>query len=187
MTVAYVMEQNASVTREGGRILIKKDRTILHTLHAFKLQQIVLFGNVFLTPAAISHLLKMGIDTVFMSKNGRYKGRLQGPHGKNISLRQQQFTRMGNPEFCLYTARYIVGGKINNLRSVLLRLNRSRRGLDLDDKILGLKTLNQKVEDASDLDVLAGAQCSTFRGSQRASLQMGLSSKRESVGYSLTR
>ena len=158
MTVAYVMEQNASVTREGGRILIKKDRTILHTLHAFKLEQIVLFGNVFLTPAAISHLLKLGIDTVFMSKNGRYKGRLQGPHGKNISLRQQQFTRMGNPEFCLYTARYIVGGKLNNLRSVLLRLNRSRKGIDLDDQILGLKTLNQKVEDASDLDVLRGLE-----------------------------
>jgi len=158
MTVAYVMEQNASVTREGGRILIKKDRTILHTLHAFKLEQIVLFGNVFLTPAAISHLLTMGIDTVFMSKNGRYKGRLQGPHGKNISLRRQQFAQMANPEFCLDTAMYIVEGKINNLRSVLLRLNRSKRGLDLDDQILALKTLNRKVEDASDLDVLRGLE-----------------------------
>lgn len=158
MTVAYVMEQNASVTKEGGRILIKKDRTILHTLHAFKLEQIVLFGNVFLTPAAISHLLKMGIDTVFMSKNGRYKGRLQGPHGKNISLRHQQFAQMANPEFCLDTARYIVAGKINNLRSVLLRLNRSRKGLDLDDQILALKTLNRKVEDASDLDVSRGLE-----------------------------
>lgn len=156
MTVAYVLEQNASVTREGERILIKKDKTILHTLHTFKLEQIVLFGNVFLTPAAISYLLKLGVDTVFMSKNGRYRGRLQGPYSKNITLRQQQFSQMGNPEFCITTARYIVEGKINNLRSVLLRLNRSREEINLDNQILGLKRLNKKIEDARDLDVLRG-------------------------------
>jgi len=158
MAVAYIMEQNASITKEGERLLVKKDKTVLHTLHVFKLEQIVLFGNVFLTPAAISYILKMGIDTAFMSKNGRYRGRLQGPYSKNITLRQQQFARMGNPEFCLTTARFIVEGKINNLRSVLLRLNRSREGINLDNHILSLKALNRKVKDAPDLDVLRGLE-----------------------------
>jgi len=158
MAVAYIMEQNASITKEGERLLVKKDKTVLHTLHAFKLEQIVLFGNVFLTPAAIAYILKTGIDTAFMSKNGRYRGRLQGPYSKNITLRQQQFAKMDNPEFCLATARFIVEGKISNLRSVLLRLNRSREGINLDNQILQIKALNRKVKDASDLDVLRGLE-----------------------------
>jgi len=158
MAVAYIMEQNASITKEGERLLVKKDKTVLHTLHAFKIEQIVLFGNVLLTPAAISYILKLGIDTAFMSKHGRYRGRLQGPYSKNITLRQQQFARMENPEFCLTTARFIVEGKINNLRSVLLRLNRSKKGIHLDDRILQIKALNRKVKDAPDLDVLRGLE-----------------------------
>lgn len=158
MTVAYVTEQQASVTKEGERLLIKKDKTVLHTLHAFKLEQVVLFGNIFLTPSATGFLLKRGIDTVFMSRDGRYKGRLQGLYSKNITLRQKQFSRMGDPEFCLKTGKFIVDGKLNNLRTVLLRLNRSREGINLDDQILGLKSLKNKVDNAADLDVLRGLE-----------------------------
>jgi len=179
MAVAYIMEQNASVTKEGERLLVKKDKTVLHNLHGFKLEQVVLFGNVFLTPAAISYILKMGIDTAFMSKNGRYRGRLQSPYSKNITLRQQQFAKSGNPEFCLTTARFIVEGKINNLRSVLLRLNRSREGINLDDQILSLKALNRKVKNAPDLDVLRGlegrAAVVYFEGFSKGFLAEGIS------------
>jgi len=158
MTVAYVMEQNASVVKEGERIIIKKDNAVLHTLHVFKLEQLVLFGNVFLTPAAMAYLLKQGIDTVFMGRSGRYRGRLQGPYSKNISLRQEQFRRMGDQEFCLATAKSIVEGKLNNLRTVLLRLNRSREDLNMDDQILGIKSMREKVNEAADLDVLRGLE-----------------------------
>jgi len=156
MAIAYVLEQNASVAREGERLLIKKGGAVLHALHVFKLDQLVLFGNVFLTPAAISCLLQRGIDTVFMTRYGRYRGRLQGLHGKNITLRQEQFRKMENEGFCLKTARAIVDGKIANLRGALLRLNRSREGLGLEDHILSLKRLAQKAAEAADMDVLRG-------------------------------
>lgn len=156
MGIAYVLEQNASVNREGERLLIKKDGAVLHTLHAFKLDHLVLFGNVFLTPAAVSYLLQLGVDTVFMSKNGRYRGRLQAPHGKNITLRREQFRKMEDRDFALETARAIVQGKIGNLRAVVLRLNRSREGLALEDHILSLKQLAEKAGQAEDLDSLRG-------------------------------
>lgn len=156
MSIAYVIEQNASVNREGERLLIKKDRTVLHTLHIFKLDQIVLFGNVFLTPAAISFLLRMGIDTVFMSRNGHYRGRLQPPHSKNITLRCEQFKRLSDPQFCLEAARSFVSGKTANLRYLLMRLNRTREKLGLEDHILGLRQLGKKLNEAQDLDSLRG-------------------------------
>ena len=156
MSVAYVLEQNASINREGERLIIKKGGAVLHALHAFKLDQLILFGNVALTPQALSFLLQNKVDTVFMTLNGRYRGRLQPPLSKNIPLRCAQFQRMGEPEFCLDLARSIIAGKIANMRTVLLRLNRSREGLALDDHILSLKQLGIKLADAQDMDALRG-------------------------------
>ncbi|RLA87450.1 MAG: CRISPR-associated endonuclease Cas1 [Deltaproteobacteria bacterium] len=158
MAIAYILEQNATVRVEGERLLVKKDDTILHTLHLFKCSQLVLLGNVMLTPAAIRVLLQQGIDTVFMSLNGRYRGRLQPPHSKNITLRCEQFRQLSDPHFGLKTARALVTGKISNLRTVLLRLNRSREGLGLEDHILGLKQLADKAAAASELDGLRGIE-----------------------------
>lgn len=156
MAVAYVIEQNASVSREGERLLIRKGTSVLHSLHLFKLEQLVLFGSVSLTPQAISTLLQSGIDTVFMSKNGRYRGRLQALQSKNITLRCEQFSRLAQERFSLETSRDLIAGKIANQRAVLLRLNRSRDGVELDDSILEMKRLAQQAAQASGLDVLRG-------------------------------
>lgn len=178
MTVAYIIEQNATIAKEGQRLLIKKNKTVLHTLHIFKLDQIVLFGNVLITPPAMSHLFASSIDTVFMTKNGRYRGRLQGPLSKNITLRQQQFRKMAEADFNLKTAGFIVKGKLNNLRTALLRLNRSRESLNLDTQVLGIRSLSLKIEEAPDLDVLRGIEgkgaAFYFEGFARGFLQEGI-------------
>ncbi len=158
MTVAYIMEQGACLVKEGERILVKKNKKVIHTLHAFRLEQIVIFGNVLITPPAISYLLKLGIDTVFMSKYGRYKGRLQGLYSKNIEIRKKQFERFSDPTFCFNLAKTIVAGKINNLRSVLLRINRTKEGIGLENHILSLKVLKQKLDSAKDLDEIRGIE-----------------------------
>ncbi len=154
--VAYVTEQGCSIAREGERLLIKKGKTVLHTLHMFKLDQLVLCGNVLLTPPATFYLLAQGVDTVFMTAGGRYRGRLQPPLSKNITLRCEQFKQLSDPQTALATARSIVVGKIGNLRASLMRLNRSRDGLSLEDHILGLKKLAERSSTASDLDSLRG-------------------------------
>lgn len=182
MTVAYVLEQNASVNREGERLLIKKEGNILHTLHIFKLDQLVLVGNVFLTPAAVSYLLQNGVDTVFMSSRGRYRGRLQPVQSKNITLRCEQFKKMSEESFCLETSRAIVTGKITNLRAVLLRLNRSREGLGLEDHILGLRRMGEKASEAENLETLRGYEgrgaVQYFEGFSKGFLAEGVAFKK---------
>ncbi len=151
-----MMEQNATVSKEGGRLLIKKEGTVCQTVHLFKLDQIVIFGNIFLTPAVIRHLLKEGIDTAFMTRQGRYLGRLQSALGKNIVLRREQFRKMEDEEFCLKTAKAIVKGKLSNLRAVLMRLNRQRENVELDNEILTLRNLIPRVDEASSMETLRG-------------------------------
>ncbi len=156
MSIVYLMEQNATVSKEGGRLLVKREGVVSHSVHLFKLDQVVLFGNIFLTPAAIRYLLKEGIDTAFMTRQGRYLGRLQSALGKNIVLRREQFRKMEDEEFSVKAAKSIVKGKLANLRAVLMRLNRQRENLDLDDEILSLRNLIPKIDEASSLDTLRG-------------------------------
>jgi len=151
-----LMEQNTTVSKEGGRLIIKKEGAVSHSVHLFKLEQVVVFGNIFLTPAAIRYLLKEGIDTAFMTRQGRYLGRLQSALGKNIVLRREQFRKMEDGEFCLKTAKAIVKGKLTNLRAVLMRLNRQRENLNLDNQILSIRNLIQKIDEASSLETLRG-------------------------------
>jgi CRISPR-associated protein Cas1 len=150
------MEQNATVSKEGGRLLVKKEGVVSHTIHLFKLDQIVLFGNIFLSPAAIRYLLKEGIDTAFMTRQGRYLGRLQSALGKNIVLRREQFRKMEDEGFCLKTGRSIVKGKLANLRTVLMRLNRQRENLELENEILAIRNLIAKADEANSLEALRG-------------------------------
>lgn len=156
MAVAYVLEQGTSVNLDGERLVIRKGNATIHALHIFKLEQLVLVGNVSLSPPALACLLDRGVDTVFMSMNGRYRGRLQGPFSKNITLRCEQFRRMTDPTFCLAIARAMVAGKLSNLRTALQRLNRSREALELDDHILDLKLLAQRAMEAQDIESLRG-------------------------------
>lgn len=151
-----MIEQNTTVSKEGGRLLIKKEGVVTNTIHLFKLEQVVLFGNIFLTPAAIRYLLKEGIDTAFMTRQGRYIGRLQSALGKNIVLRREQFRKMEDEAFCLKTAKAIVKGKLSNLRSVLMRLNRQREGVNLNNEILALRNLTSRIDEASSLETLRG-------------------------------
>lgn len=151
-----MIEQNTTVSKEGGRLLIKKEGSVCHTIHLFKLEQVVLFGNIFLTPAAIRYLLKEGIDTAFMTRQGRYIGRLQSALGKNIVLRREQFRKMEDEVFCLKTAKAIVKGKLSNLRAVLMRLNRQRENVELDNEILTLRNLIPRVDEANSLETLRG-------------------------------
>ena len=156
MSVVYFTEQNSSISKEGNRLVVKKDKKIFHSLHTFKMDQVVIFGNVFLTPSAIKHLLNMGIDTAFMTRRGKYLGRLQPPLGKNILLRREQFRRADDPEFCLETSKTIVKGKLNNLRTVLMRLNRTHSDIELSDHILGIRGLIDKVDSARSNESLLG-------------------------------
>ncbi len=93
MSVLYVTETGAQVRREGERLTVWKGKKKLHTSSAYDLHQMVLFGNIGITPAAMHTALMQGIDLVLLSTTGSYRGRLVGPQGRNIILRQMQYRR----------------------------------------------------------------------------------------------
>src|SRR5579884_1225439 len=93
MSVLYVTHQGAVVTKRGNRLVVIYQSETLQEVQALQLEQIALFGKVHLTPHVIAYLLERGVDTVFLSTAGKFRGRLISQVGKNVELRQQQFRR----------------------------------------------------------------------------------------------
>ena len=89
--IVYVTTQGARIVREGRHLLVKKENDTYHTLFIYKLEQLIIMGNVNITPQALKLLLREGIDTVFLRVDGRYVGRLGGGEQKNVFLRKRQF------------------------------------------------------------------------------------------------
>jgi CRISPR-associated protein Cas1 len=158
MAVLYLIEQGATLYKQRERLVVKKKGEVLQWVHAFKIDQIVIIGNIQLSPSAIAFLLKEGIDTVFLSTKGKYRGRLISQFGKNIILRQQQFRCFDDASFILELAKSFVSGKLKNCRTLLRRHNRELHHPEIELSIHRLRNLIQKIPEATDLDTLRGIE-----------------------------
>lgn len=155
--IAYICEQGAKISREGRRLVVTT-QDMKRTLFIERLEQLLIFGNVQLTPQALSLLFHAGVDTVFLRRDGRYVGRLEQNEPANIFLRKKQFALAEDAAFCTRTARRIVQGKLLNQATVLARVKRSRQQDKAGEAAGELRQLARKVEDAPDVGSLRGLE-----------------------------
>jgi len=158
MAVLYIVEQGASLHKEGNRLTVRKEGNEIQWVHAFKIDQIVIVGNIHISPHTISFLLQEGIDTVFLSIKGKYRGRLISQFGKNVVLRQIQFRKLDDPQFNLKLSKNFVAGKLKNYRTLLRRYHREFRVQEIETSIHRIRSLLQKIPYAEDLDSLRGLE-----------------------------
>ena len=124
MPPLYITTQGAKLRYRTRRLVVEKDGKQIAAVPAVHVEQVLVFGNVVLTTPAISYLLESGVDTIFLTLRGRYKGRLVGATGGNGRLRLRQYERVVDPEWALEMARAIVQTKLHNTRTLLRRYAR---------------------------------------------------------------
>lgn len=124
MAILYITEQGATVGRADGRIVVTKSGQIIDDLPAFKVEHIVAFGNVHLTPGLVGFCLQQGVEVAYLSMAGVYRGRLQPEFTKNVVLRQRQYAQAADANLCRAMARTIVAGKIQNMATMARRMKR---------------------------------------------------------------
>lgn len=179
MPTLALMEQGARLAVQGELFSVERDseeggerrRGVIQTVRMAEVDEVLVFGSVSLTPAAIAVLLERGTDTVFLTAHGRYRGRLIGKPGKNVHLRLAQFDRLREPATALPLARALVGGKIANQRALLLRAQREQKREDLADAIAGMRRLAEGMEAAGTIEALRGIE------GQAAALYFGVFGK----------
>jgi CRISPR-associated protein Cas1 len=158
MATLALMEQGVTLAVDGQMFSVERDGRALQQVRMADVDEVLVFGSVTLTPAAVSALLSRGTDTVFLTARGRYRGRLAGKPGRNVELRIAQYDRLRAPPVALEMARAIVAGKIANQRHVLLRAQREQKRDDLADATGMLRRMLHAVETAPDVEVLRGLE-----------------------------
>jgi len=101
-----------------------------------------------------------GVGLSFLTENGRFLARVQGPIAGNVLLRRRQYKWADDPERARSITHSIVLAKVANCRTVLLRAAREKPNtpgsVELNQAALRLSTLGADLQRASDVDSLRG-------------------------------
>lgn len=154
--VVYIKTQGAKIVKEGRHLLVKKGEDICHTLFTYKLKQIVIFGNVEITHRALAQVMRYEIDTVFLTQNGRYLGRIASAESRNVYLHKRQYNLLDDHDFTLRAARSIVAGKLANMATFLMRIKRTRNDTIAGQRAHGITDLIGQLPNADSVDSIRG-------------------------------
>lgn len=159
MRTLYVAHDGAVLRREGERLRAIAKGELLSETPVRGLRQLVLVGSITLTPPALDLLVRSGVDTVFLSHRGRYRGRLVGVGSTHVHLRLAQYALATDPPRALAAARAIVAGKIANQRALVLRHARRHGTSDrMHAARSALAILRERVARAETIDVARGVE-----------------------------
>lgn len=168
MGLLAIQQKGARLAVQNGAFVVRLgDRVVLQ--RAFHdVSDVLLIGAVDLTPEARDTLLSRGIETVFLSAGGRYKGRLVAVESNAARRRVEQARAMADPHRALVLARAVVAAKVRNQRQVLQRVERNRPGSISTQVIAALRATAARAGDADSIDTLRGlegyAATTYFRG-----------------------
>ncbi len=178
MPPLYVNQQGAKLRIENNRLQVVAnpdsptlESEILVSLPLAHVSQVVLFGNISITTPAIDRLLAQGVEVIFLTRQGEYRGRLEGGLMPHVPLRRQQYQRLAQPEFTLAMARAFVNAKLAHQKTLLQRHNRDQSDPDIDHCIEQLNDAQQLLAHRHQLSSLRGLEGSAtaayFRGFKR--------------------
>ncbi|MGD9662954.1 MAG: type I-C CRISPR-associated endonuclease Cas1c [Porticoccaceae bacterium] len=121
LNTLFVTTQGAYLAKDGETVAVRIEgetvlRVPLHTLGA-----VVCFGNVGCSPFLMGFCGERNVGLSFLTENGRFLARVQGPVSGNVLLRRKQYRKADDLDFSAAVAVACVLGKIANCRTVLLR------------------------------------------------------------------
>lgn len=124
MSTLYLNEQQSIVKKRDEYLVVQYADKRKVEVPLIKVSQVVVSGDVTLTTPALHTLLERGIEVCFLSMYGHFRGRLSPPVAKNALLRREQYRAHVDAQRALLVAQACVKGKLENMRTMLLRTNR---------------------------------------------------------------
>ena len=153
MATLYLIEQQTLVKKEGDTLIViepedkergrprKKTRVPL-----LKIDRVVVQGNATLTSPAIGALMERQAEVTFLNRYGRFQGHLAPAFSKNGQLRLAQTAAHHNPITHHHFGQAFVSGKLQNMRTMLMRANRSRQNATLATAVAALQRIIGEVQ-----------------------------------------
>lgn len=124
LNTLYVTTPDAYLSKDGLNVVVSANQNEKFRIPIHNIEQIVTFGYMGASPGLMKLCADSGVAITFLSPQGRYIGRLQGPTKGNVLLRRAQYACADEPDYALHLAKLFISGKIQNYRSILCRFVR---------------------------------------------------------------
>lgn len=163
LNTLYVTAEGAWLRKEGANIVMEVERQECARLPVHMLESLVCIGRVSVSPPLLGYCAEQGISISYLTPQGRFLARVEGPVSGNVLLRREQYRRSDDPSHCAAIVRNLLVGKIHNQRAVLARGWRDH-GERLTDAAVfqhalkRLKRIPQRMMLENDVDRLRGLE-----------------------------
>jgi CRISPR-associated protein Cas1 len=163
----YVTTQGTYLRKDGEAVEVRLQEETRMRIPIHTLGGIVCFGQVGVSPYLLGLCGERGVGVSFLTENGRFLARVQGPTSGNVLLRREQYRRADDEAACAPLVRAFVTAKIANSRTVLLRALRDRPDApgtsSLRDAASALAQTLDSLQQADTVDRLRGLEGNAAR------------------------
>ncbi|MHB8840709.1 MAG: type I-C CRISPR-associated endonuclease Cas1c [Candidatus Aquicultor sp.] len=172
LNTLFVTTQGAYLAKDGETVAVRVEKEIKLRVPIHTIGGIVCFGQVSCSPFLMGFCAEKGVSISFLTKNGRFLAKVQGPVSGNVLLRREQYRRADDKEAAASIAQMILIAKLANCRSVLQRVLRDhpkkvaikRVAQALDKMTAAIERLREPELTLDTLRGIEGESASTYFG-----------------------
>lgn len=124
LNMLYVTTPEAYLSKDGQNVVVSVKKEEMFRIPIINLEGIVTFGYMGASPGLMKLCADNGVSLTFLSPNGRFIARVQGPVRGNVLLRKEQYRIADDESGALHFSRLFIAGKIQNYRTTLQRFVR---------------------------------------------------------------
>lgn len=159
LNTLYVTTPEAYLSKDGQNVVISVKQNEIFRIPIHNIEQIVTFGYMGASPDLMKLCADSGVSLTFLSPQGRYISRSQGPTKGNVLLRKAQYKNSDDENYSLHLCKLFIGGKIQNYRNILRRFIRDN-GEDtaIENAAEELLRCKRKVFNADSTDSVRGIE-----------------------------
>lgn len=163
LNTLYVTTDGAWLRKDGANIVMEVERQERVRVPVHMLESLVCMGRVAISPQLLGFCSELGVSICYMTPQGRFLARVEGPVSGNVLLRRAQYRASDDPARCAGVVRHLLVGKLHNQRAVLARGWRDH-GAQLTDSgafqhaLKRLKRIPHRLMAEEDVDVLRGLE-----------------------------
>jgi CRISPR-associated protein Cas1 len=159
LNTLYVTTPEAYLSKDGLNVVVSVDKEELFRIPIMNVESIVTFGYMGASPGMMKLCMDNNVALSFMTPQGRFICRIQGPTKGNVLLRKKQYSLSEDENVALHLAKLFITGKVYNTRSILQRYIRDN-GTDeeVENVIKQLNWRKKRIMQAENMDILRGEE-----------------------------
>ena len=159
----YVTSEDAWVRKDGANIVVEVDGAERGRAPIHMIGSLICFCRAGMSPALMAACAEAGVAVSFLTPQGRFLARVEGPRTGNVLLRRDQYRAADDETRALGFVRGVVAAKAANQRTVIRRALRDHRETSPPQTCAALEQAEQRLGDVA-RRVLSTESVSGLRG-----------------------